>query len=152
MSETAGEKVFVCKLDGRQYALPLSAVVRVVSAVALAPNSDETKPYVLGTFQYSKDQIPVFDIRSWLGLSSKKLEVSDMGIIISAAGKLAACFVDDASGVLGLKELKGTTKGTLEVRDGRVVAYTNHSDLVFLLRSEPLMQQIGTICDSNGKT
>jgi chemotaxis signal transduction protein len=149
MSDAFKEKAFIWQIDGRHYAFPLSSIVRVVMSVALVP-CKVPQPFLKGWLNYAQVQIPAFDIRAWLGLSSKEVTTSDLAIIFSAAGKLAACFVDNATGIKSIAELTEATKSTLSMRNGKVIAYTDSNDLIFLLRSEPIVQQIGSIYDAGG--
>jgi purine-binding chemotaxis protein CheW len=87
-------------LDAQPYALRLSAVERVLRAVAVTP-LPKAPEIVVGVVNVHGRAIPVVDLRRRLGLPGRSLELSDRFIVVRAA-RLPVIIVADA--VIGVAE------------------------------------------------
>ena len=90
-------------LDGQRYAFPADRVVQVVQMVAIsalpgAPAVVEGVVNVRGTI------VPVFDIRSRLGLSARPVDAGQHLIILSGSSRQAAVRVDAAQDFVSIPD------------------------------------------------
>jgi purine-binding chemotaxis protein CheW len=88
----------VFSLDEQSFALHLSAVERVIRAVAVMPlpNVPET---VLGIFNVQGQIIPAFNTRKRFRLPEREMSLSDQLVIARARTRRVALVVDAVSGI-----------------------------------------------------
>jgi purine-binding chemotaxis protein CheW len=86
-------------LDDRQFAVPLSAVMRVERIVAITP-LPKAPDIITGIINVHGQVIPVVDIRSRFHITPHQLELSDQLLIIKTARRTIAFIVDYVDGVL----------------------------------------------------
>lgn len=93
----------VFSLEGQRYALPLSAVDRVIHAVELVhlPKAPEV---VLGLINVQGQVIPVLDLRKTFRLPDKDMELSDHLIIAHTSRRKLALVVNAVHGVIERSE------------------------------------------------
>lgn len=99
--QTAPNHVVVFTLGELRYALPLSAVERVVRAPEVTP-LPKAPEIVLGVINVRGQVIPVVDIRKHLRLPPRELELSDQFIIARTSRRRVALVADS---VVGCHEL-----------------------------------------------
>jgi purine-binding chemotaxis protein CheW len=87
------------RLEERSYALPLSAVERVVRAVDILP-LPKAPPIVLGIINMGGRIIPAVNMRPRLGLPDRGMEPADQIIIGHTPKRTVALVVEEVSGVL----------------------------------------------------
>jgi len=89
----AVKRLVIFSLDEQRYALPLSAVTRVVRAVEITslPNTPEI---IRGIINVQGSLIPVADIRKRFGLPAKELEPADHLIIAKTSRRPLALIAD----------------------------------------------------------
>ena len=89
----------VFTLDEQHYALPLSAVERVVRVVEITslPKAPEI---VLGVINRQGRIVPVVNLRRRFRLPERELRLSDHCLIAHTAKRMVALVVDEVSGVL----------------------------------------------------
>jgi purine-binding chemotaxis protein CheW len=104
--------LLVFALDGQRYALRLSAVERVLRAVAVTP-LPQTPEVVLGVVNVHGRILPVLDIRRRFHLPLRDLELSDRFIVARTARRPVILVVDDALGVVECTPQDVTTAGTV---------------------------------------
>ena len=94
----ASNRLVIAVLDGHKFALPLSAVERIVRAVEVTPvpNAPEM---VLGVVNVQGEIVPVIDLRRRFGLPGRDMELSDHLIIARASDLAVALLVDEVSDV-----------------------------------------------------
>ena len=88
----------VFNLGEHHFALPLSAVERIVHAVEVTP-LPKAPEIVLGVVNVQGTVIPVFDIRKRFRLPGREIELSDQFIIARTAKRTVCLVVDAAVGV-----------------------------------------------------
>ena len=93
MSPARAEPLVVFELDEQHFALSLSAVERVVRAVAVTP-LPKAPAGVLGVINVAGAIAPVFDFRSRFGLAARALRASDHFILARSGGRLVAVLAD----------------------------------------------------------
>lgn len=86
--------VVVFTLDAPCYALPLSAVERVVRAMEITP-LPKAPAIVLGVINAQGRIIPVLDIRARFRLPARPIDCNDRFIIARTAKRTVALVVDD---------------------------------------------------------
>jgi purine-binding chemotaxis protein CheW len=86
-------------LDGQRFALRLSAVQRVVRAVAVTPLPG-APPVVLGAIDVAGSIVPVIDVRRRLSPASHEVRASDQFLIATTARRSVALLIDEAHGVI----------------------------------------------------
>lgn len=97
MSESLHLVVFT--LDGRRYALQLSAVDRTVRMVEITPLPKSPK-IILGVITVNGTIVPVLDIRRRFGIAPKKTKLSDHLLIARTATRTVALVVDAVHDVI----------------------------------------------------
>ncbi len=92
-------------LDDKQYALYLSVVERVVSAVeiTLLPKAPDI---VLGVINFQGKVIPVVNIRRRFGLPEREIDLSDQFIIAKTSRRTVALVVDTVDEVIEPASIK----------------------------------------------
>lgn len=91
MSESLHLVVFT--LDGRRYALQLSAVDRTVRMVEITP-LPKSPEIILGVITVNGTIVPVLDIRRRFGIAPKKIKLSDHLLIARTTTRTVALVVD----------------------------------------------------------
>lgn len=89
----------VFRLDDGRYALPLSAVERIVRAAQITP-LPLAPPIVLGALDVAGEILPVFDLRLRFGLPQRPLDPSDQFVIAHTSRRKVVLAVDSAQGVI----------------------------------------------------
>jgi len=89
----------VFSLDDQRYALPLSAVERVVRVVELVP-MPKAPTAILGVVNIQGRIIPVISVRRQFGLTERELDLTDQLIITSVENRATALLVDAVLGVV----------------------------------------------------
>jgi purine-binding chemotaxis protein CheW len=85
------------RLDDLRAAVAESAVVEIVAAVQVRPLPRQPK-YIAGVFDLRGTIVPVLDLRARFGIASRPIELSDHFIVVRAAGRLLAVWVDAVEG------------------------------------------------------
>ncbi len=98
MIGTGKQQILVFTLDEPMYALPLSAVERVVRAVEITP-LPKAPGIVLGAINAQGRVIPVVDMRRRFRLPAREMLPDDRFIIARTARRLVALAADDVAGV-----------------------------------------------------
>lgn len=91
-------RLVVFDIEGARYALPLSAVERILpmAAVAALP---QAPPIALGAINLGGEVIPVLDLRRRLGLPPRELSLAARLMVASTRRRRLALTVDDVQGV-----------------------------------------------------
>jgi purine-binding chemotaxis protein CheW len=89
-------------LGEQQYALPLTAVQRVVRMVEVTP-LPKAPEIVLGVIDFQGTIIPVMSMRKRFGLSEPETNLSDQLIVADTARRCVALVVNSVTGVLERK-------------------------------------------------
>jgi len=89
----------VFSLDDQRYALPLSAVERVVRVVELVP-MPKAPTAILGVVNIQGRIIPVISVRRQFGLTEREPDLTDQLIITSVENRATALLVDAVLGVV----------------------------------------------------
>ncbi len=89
----------VFSIDSQRYALPLTAVERIIRVVEILPVPG-APPILLGVINVHGQMLPVFDVRRWLNLPTRDVELSDRLIIIRTKTGRAVLLVDTVDGVI----------------------------------------------------
>jgi len=95
--------ILVFRMDGQKCALKLSAVERVIQAVAVTPVPG-VPDWVLGLINMQGDIIPVITIGEWLGIGGREIHPSDQFVVARAARGVVALLASDTSGVVAIAE------------------------------------------------
>ena len=86
------------RLDDQRYALFLTAVERVIRAVAVTP-VPETPAFVLGLVNLTGQLLPVFSLRRCLGLPDRPIRPADQFVILRTSRLTLAIMVDEVQGL-----------------------------------------------------
>lgn len=92
-------KWVVFSLDAGRYALPLSAVERIVRAVEIT-RLPSAPPVVLGAIDVQGRVLPVFNLRRRFGLRERDIDPADQFVIARSATRAVVLVVDAVQGVL----------------------------------------------------
>jgi purine-binding chemotaxis protein CheW len=103
-------QIVVFTLDEPRYALPLSAVERVVRAVEITP-LPKAPEVVLGVINAHGEIIPVVDIRKRFQLPARELDPDDRFILARTSRRLVALVADS---VVGMRELEDRERVTAD--------------------------------------
>ena len=96
-------QLVVFALGGQLYALPLSAVERVVPVVEVTP-LPKAPDIVLGVVNVQGRIVPVFNIRQRFRLPERESDLSDQLIIAHTKRRTVALLVESVTGVAELPE------------------------------------------------
>lgn len=91
-------QILVFVLDEPRYALSLSAVERVVRAVAITPLPLKHR-FILGVINVQGQIIPVVDIRQCFGIPAHEIDETDLFILARTNLKLIALVADSIDGI-----------------------------------------------------
>ncbi len=94
-----GLQLVVFTLDEQRYAVPLSAVERVVRMVEITP-IPQTPEIVLGLINVREWVIPVINVRRRFGLPEREPQLSDQLLIARTPKRALALVVDAVSEVI----------------------------------------------------
>ena len=95
------QKIFIFKIEGISFGVPIDEVVEVVRPKEIAP-INKTKKFIIGTVPSREKQIVIFDLPTYLGL--KRISPK-MNIIISNIKDIIIGFlVDEFRGVATVPE------------------------------------------------
>ena len=97
------ERVVQFLLDEQRYAIPLSAVDRVVQSAEITSLPKAPK-VVLGVLNVRGSLIPVVNIRQRFNLPRRPLHINDHFIIARTSQRMVICPVDAALGVVEYSE------------------------------------------------
>ena len=90
---SAPVRLILFRLDGRRCAVAASAVAEILAAVAASPLPRQPE-YIAGVIDLRGAIVPVLDLRVRFGLPSRPMELTDQLIVIRAAGRALALWVD----------------------------------------------------------
>jgi len=96
------KSIVLFSLDEPRYALYLSIVERVVSAVEITP-LPKAPEIVLGVINFQGEIIPVVDVRKRFRLPSREINIEDQFIIAYTSKRLVVLAVDSVVGVFELE-------------------------------------------------
>lgn len=96
-------QLVVWTLDEQRYALPLTAVERVVRAVAVTPLPDAPE-VICGVIDFHKQLIPVVNMRRRLRLPPREVVPTDLLVLAHGANRRVAFFVDAVAGAIDQPE------------------------------------------------
>ena len=127
------DQIVVFHLDEQSFALPLSAVEKVIHAVEISylPKAPEI---IIGIINVKGQLIPVADIRKRLGLFSREMDPNNQLIIANTGKRQVAIMVDNVIGIRRLEtgQLIATkdvcpfienVRGVAKVEDGLIIIY-----------------------------
>ncbi|MCX6844855.1 MAG: chemotaxis protein CheW [candidate division WOR-3 bacterium] len=96
--QSATNQIVVFTLDEQRYALPLSAVERVIRAVEITP-LPKAPEVVLGVIDAQGQVIPVVDVRKRFRLPSRPVDEDDRFILARTSRRRVALIADSVAGV-----------------------------------------------------
>lgn len=96
--QSTPNQIVVFALDEQRYALPLSAVERVVRAVEITP-LPKAPEVVLGVIDAQGQVIPVVDVRRRFRLPSRPVDEDDRLILARTSRRRVALVADSVAGV-----------------------------------------------------
>jgi purine-binding chemotaxis protein CheW len=102
----------VFSLDAGRYALPLSAVERIVRAVHVT-SLPHAPAIVLGAIDVAGQVLPVFDVRQRFGLPQRDIDPADQFLIARTTRRTVVLAIDAASGVFEYPPSAVVDAGTL---------------------------------------
>ena len=131
--QTVPNHIVLFTLDEPRYALPLSAVERVVRAVEITP-LPKAPEIVLGAIDAQGRVIPVVDVRKRFRLPAREMNVDDRFIIARTSRRLVALAVDSVIGIRTLADGEVVSaeqalpfaeylRGVAKMEDGIVLIY-----------------------------
>ena len=91
-------QLFILRLDDQRYALRLQDVERVVPMVEITA-LPEAPGGVLGLINAQGRVLSVIDLRGWLNLPTRQVDLEDILVIVRTAGGMVALAVDGVEGV-----------------------------------------------------
>jgi purine-binding chemotaxis protein CheW len=91
---SAPVRLILFRLDGRRCAVAASAVAEILAAVATSPLPRQPA-YIAGVIDLRGEIVPVLDLRVRFGLASRLMELTDQLIVVRAAGRALALWVDE---------------------------------------------------------
>jgi purine-binding chemotaxis protein CheW len=97
--ESVMNQLVVFTLDAQCYALPLTAVQRVVRVVEVTP-LPKAPEIVLGVIDLQGTIIPVMSMRKRFGLAEPETSLSDQLIVADTATRSVALLVNSVTGVV----------------------------------------------------
>lgn len=133
-------QLVIFTLDEQQYALDPSVVDRVVRMVEVTP-LPKTSEFILGVINLQGQIIPVLNLRKWLCLPEREVNLSDQLIIVGLSSRRMALRVDTVTGVIESPEQEIITaekilpymeyvKGMVKLEEGMVIILHNLNKLL----------------------
>jgi len=101
--DDSANQIVLFALDEPHYALPLSAVVRVVRVVEIMP-LPKAPEIVLGAINVQGQVTPVIDIRKRFRLQPREMGLDDRFIIARTSKRVVAMLADAVIGVRALSD------------------------------------------------
>ena len=92
-------QLVVFRLGEQRYALPLTAVERIVRAVEVTPLPG-APAIVLGAIDVEGRVLPVFNLRRRFLLPQREIDPADQFLIAWTARRMVALVIDEAQGVI----------------------------------------------------
>lgn len=87
------------RISDRDFALPLSAVERVIQAVGVDP-LPEAPEEIVGVIDVQGSVMPVVDLRRRFDMDTREIDLSDQFVIAKTPSRSAAVLVDEVCGVI----------------------------------------------------
>ncbi len=125
-------EIFCFTIGTNQFAIPLSTVDRVISAVAVSPVPN-APPVIHGIFDYHGMLVPVINLRQRLKMTDYPVRINDIFILADTAKRKIALVADYANGLVNVvtKDLICASdldpgfeaKGILRRDDGIILIY-----------------------------
>jgi len=120
-------------LNDQKYALPLSAVIRIIRVVEIT-DLPKAPDIVLGIINMHGLIVPVFDIRKRFHLSQREMQLDDQLIIAYTSQRTVALLVDSVSDVAEIMEEQITAgekilpglmyvEGIAKTKDGMILIH-----------------------------
>jgi purine-binding chemotaxis protein CheW len=133
-------QLVIFTLDEQRYALDPSVVERVVRMVEVTP-LPKTSEFILGVINLQGQIIPVLNLRKWLCLPEREVNLSDQLIIVGPSSRRMALRVDTVIGVIESPEQEIITaekilpymeyvKGMVKLEEGMVIILHNLDKLL----------------------
>lgn len=97
--------LLVFRIDSHRYALPLSAIERVVRAVAVTPLPN-APALVLGAIDVQGQLLAVLDMRRKFCLPSRRISPADHLVIARATHRTVALLIDTVEGVIERRDIE----------------------------------------------
>lgn len=154
------DQVVVFTLEGQQYALPLSAVERIVHAVEITP-LPKAPDIVLGMINMQGKIIPVINIRKRFRLPEREMKLRDQLIVANTSRQTVALVADEVSGVIERSEQEIISaekifpgmeyvKGVVKLEDGMILIHD--IDKFLSLGEEKAINKAMKYNEAQGKT
>ena len=130
--ETFSNHFVVFQVEGQNYAVNLLSVERVVRAVEITrlPSED---PYVLGVVDVQGEVMKVLNIRRFLGVPDKEIDISDQFIISRATAGKIIIVADSVYGVYELSSEDTRSSATLSGVSGFITKVGRFGDSLVLV-------------------
>ena len=123
----------VFSLDGCRYALPLSAVDRILRAAYVTP-LPRAPSVVLGALNIEGCVLPVISLRRRFSIPERAIGLTDQLVVVRTANRRVVLLVDGAQGVLELPAaaavdattitaIPGDIRGVIPLPDGLVLIH-----------------------------
>ena len=127
------DQIVIFTLDELKYALALSSVIRVIHAVEIR-NLPKAPAIVAGIINVNGQIIPVINVRTRFGFTSREMELDDQLIMADTGKRQVALWVDTVSGIQNIQAHQhvNTTEtlpyaqfinGVLKVEDDLILIY-----------------------------
>lgn len=91
-------RMVVFTLDQQRFSVPLNSVERIISVVEVTP-IPQAPVIVLGIINFHGMIVPVYNLRTLLGLPAREVQISDQFIIAQTPDQMVALHVDEVIGV-----------------------------------------------------
>jgi len=98
------------RINGQRYALPLSAVERIVRAVAVTP-LPKAPAIVLGVINVAGRVLPVLNLRRRFGIPEREIGSADQFVIAHTPRRTVVLVVDEAQEVIEYAETDTSDAG-----------------------------------------
>jgi purine-binding chemotaxis protein CheW len=99
MGAAQAQRLVVCRLDDQRFALPVTAIDRVLPAMAYEPAA-KARAWLAGTVELHGQTVPVLDLRRRLGCAPRELQPDDMFVLATSGGRRVGFFVDAVEDVV----------------------------------------------------
>ncbi|GEM_PF-4982062 len=136
MADRVPQGWVVCTLDSQHFALPVSAVERVLPALALTPLQNAPEA-VEGLVVLHGRVVAVLALRRCLGLPPRELQLCDSLVLARDGAARLAFFADQVQGVLSWAEVQAA--GAQQIDDlGALLSADDQRRLAQALAAPPL--------------
>lgn len=112
--------VIVFSIENQQFGLDLTAIERIVHAVEIT-SLPQSSLMIEGIINFEGTIIPLINMRKWLNMPSKEIEIEDQFIICQSQSKIFALWIDRVNDILSYIQEHLSSSSTVQSIDKHII-------------------------------